>query len=335
MAGTETPDIRRWTALAGIVLRHYSLVDPHPEFLRHNENVTFRVSAASGRERYLLRLYQPAGGNFLAQSSVAIESELLWLEALARETSVPVQQPVPNRRGQLVTAITPIGTTQPVQCSLLHWLDGEPLHRDMADLPTLYSRLGEQIARLHNHASRWSPPRGFVRQAYDAGFLARSVALLSAGVETGIFTGQVLEALRRAAEKVADVVSSIEQTRQTWGLVHSDLQGANILVHEGDVRPIDFSLCGFACYLFDFGTSLPYHEPDLRDAMLAGYRQHRPLPIEHLKLIDAFCLFSMINCYAFLLPDERNREWLARRVPQVAANECQAFLRGESFVFAL
>jgi Ser/Thr protein kinase RdoA (MazF antagonist) len=333
---TPTPaDIDRHVALARIALRHYDLVDPTPEFIRFNENLTFGVTAGAGRDRYLLRLHRSAPSNFLVQSPTSLESELLWLEALTKDTNIVVQRPTRNRRSQLVTTITPIGESTPLLCTLVTWIDGGPLAQDSFNARELAHGLGELIAKLHDHAAGWDPPRGFTRATFGPEFLKRTVVLLKDGVEQGLFRSQDLAIVDETADRIRSIIAPLPRDRQSWGLIHADLQGNNILVHGDDVRPIDFSLCGFGHFLFDLGVALPCVKSDLREPLLDGYRRHRSLPEDHVRLIEAFALFGMLNCYAFLLPDPACHDWIRRRAPEVAATYCRALLSGEPFLALL
>jgi Ser/Thr protein kinase RdoA (MazF antagonist) len=330
---TPTPaDIERHNTLARIALRHYNLLDPTPEFVRFNENLTFRVTAAAGREQYLLRLHRSAPSNFLVQSPASLESELLWLEALSRDTDITVQRPVRNRRHQLITTITPIGETAPLLCSLLTWIDGGPLPQDTPSAPLLVQRLGGLAARLHDHASRWTLPAGLTRVTFGPEFLTRTLSLLKDGVEQGLFGPADLAILDETAERIRSIIAPLPRDRQSWGLIHADLQGNNILVHGDDVRPIDFSLCGFGHFLFDLAVALPCLKADLREPLLDGYRRLRPLPENHVQLLEAFALFGMFNCYAFLMPNPACHDWIRRRVPTVTQTHCRALLAGEPFL---
>jgi hypothetical protein len=67
-------------------------------FIRHSDNVTFKVESP-GLGAYLLRIHVPvtrAMGTHGADSS-AVNSELLWLEALSQDTDLVLQKPVRNR----------------------------------------------------------------------------------------------------------------------------------------------------------------------------------------------------------------------------------------------
>src|SRR5579863_5453428 len=112
-----------YSAWAEQALKSYALHNPQITFLRHNENLTFHVSDHGQGASYLLRLHFPLNENFkepfkgMRQQPAALASELLWLEALHRDTPLTVQQPVRNISGSLVTLIQ-VGTTT-IPCTLL------------------------------------------------------------------------------------------------------------------------------------------------------------------------------------------------------------------------
>ena len=42
-----------------------------------------------------------------------------------------MQKPVINQAGALVTQIPAVNTANPVNCTLLRWVEGQPYHRDL------------------------------------------------------------------------------------------------------------------------------------------------------------------------------------------------------------
>ncbi|MFG6107558.1 hypothetical protein U2F10_35355 [Leptothoe sp. EHU-05/26/07-4] len=117
--------------IAQAALTYYDLPKVQLSFLEQSQNTTFRVETPA-KEMYLLRLHigVKAAGKSLYESwkkPSIIESELLWLNAIAQDTELTVPQPVQNRLGDWVTNI--VGTQQGVSipCSLLQWVDGEHL----------------------------------------------------------------------------------------------------------------------------------------------------------------------------------------------------------------
>ena len=102
---------------------HYDFTDPRLDFIRHNENITYRVTDAAGS--YLMRIHQPVEGFSLGihRRERAVEeyvrNEMELIEYVGGEGRVTVQKPVGNRSGELVTLLAD-GT--PV--TVLEWVPG-------------------------------------------------------------------------------------------------------------------------------------------------------------------------------------------------------------------
>jgi hypothetical protein len=90
------------------VLSLYSITEPEIEFIRHNENITFKVTDKQDNKTYLLRIHKPstAGLYGIQHTLEGLESEMYILQGLARGEYLPAQKPVAGRMGQLVTAYT-------------------------------------------------------------------------------------------------------------------------------------------------------------------------------------------------------------------------------------
>jgi hypothetical protein len=85
-----------YISLAARALEQYLLDRPEVVFIRHNENITFRMVEPANRAQYLLRIHSPISANYagMRQHPSAVLSELRWIEALGRDTPLTVQQPV-------------------------------------------------------------------------------------------------------------------------------------------------------------------------------------------------------------------------------------------------
>jgi Ser/Thr protein kinase RdoA (MazF antagonist) len=51
-----------------------------------------------------------------------------------------------------------------------------------------------------------------------------------------------------------------------------------MLLHEGQIRLIDFSFCAFGNFMFDLGICLSDMKPELHHACMKGYESLRALP---------------------------------------------------------
>lgn len=328
-------DLLAWASLA---LERYQVASPAVRFLRHSDNLTFQVTDGADGTRFLLRLHKPLTANFadLRQQPPAICSELLWMDALRQDAGLPLQPVVCSRDGELVSSIALPPGGEVVPCSLLGWLEAEPFRPDAPNIETLAVKLGRLMARLHNHASHWQPPEGFLRPCYGPEHVHQVLEKLSPGVQMGLIRPEDYATLRATAGQVSDIVASIPQTPNNWSMVHNDLHTGNWLFHGDEVIPIDFALCGFNYYLSDIATcagSLGAETPSLQRLFLEGYIELRPLPDLYARQIEAFFVASVLGYYAFILPDASQHEWISSHLPNTVRSVCRKFLREEPVFF--
>ncbi|WP_211746257.1 hypothetical protein [Paenibacillus sp. Marseille-Q4541] len=107
------------------VLWNYAITDPIVEFIRHNENITYKVTEKGSEDTYLLRMHKPITKNMqgVHNTQAAIQSELAYLLAWSVHSELPAQIPVSNRNGEMVTTVTI--ENEEVHCSVLQWITGE------------------------------------------------------------------------------------------------------------------------------------------------------------------------------------------------------------------
>jgi Ser/Thr protein kinase RdoA (MazF antagonist) len=293
--------VRRITSLARAALAGYPLREPRLRLVKHGYNTMFRVGTPDG-DQYVLRVHNPR------QTSVdVVRSEMLWLAALRRETSLLVPEPVENSQQRLVTVVNDPGVPQPQLCVLFRWIEGR--FHDRGLMPRHLRRVGELMARLHQHAASWTQPPGFRRprvdnlfclerernDEFDEAVAARAVQMVAAANTPE--AGAVVEV---AIHRVWDALRALGQGPDQFGLIHADLHQRNYLFHRGVLAAIDFDDCGYGHWLYDFAVTLTQLErrpsyPDRRKALLEGYRQTRSLPAEFDAYLDAFLALRRIQ----------------------------------------
>lgn len=314
--------------LVKAALQAYPIVSPTITFLRHNENITFRVVDRQTNETYLLRIHAPLTEAFQGerQQPEMIASELCWLEALSNETELTLQRPVRTKNSELVALVE--GNQEAIPCSLLHWLEGEPF----PDIPSTVqaTRLGTIVATLHAHARAWIIPETFTRPAYDLAFHEQQINKLASGVSMGVIREEDYATIQGT---LACVLAVLGQAQELLLLIHADLHCGNLLASGKAVYPIDFSLSGFGLPLFDLGTCLTCLPSDLRPACLEAYQQRETLPSAFPLLIDACFLLSRMGAYVYMLPNSAEHAWLKERIPRFVAQECRLFLAEKPLLF--
>jgi Ser/Thr protein kinase RdoA (MazF antagonist) len=285
--------IARMRLLAARALDAYPLHEPRLRFIAHGENTTFRVDTPDGG-RFLLRVHRPRRHGRAIDSAAAIRSELRWLVALRADAGVSAPEPVPSDDGDLISTASVAGVDEPRICSLLRWMDGSI--RTASQRPSDLRRLGTLMARIHDHADRWTPPPGFVRIRWDwETFFGDTMEYggVTAAACWELLPANVRSVFDRVAGRMADVMAAIGEGPGAFGLVHADLHLDNALFTRDDIRPIDFDDCGLGHRVYEL--AVPLWEvrdrddyPAFRAALLDGYTQHRDLPAEHVAYLDDY-----------------------------------------------
>lgn len=316
-------------ALAAYGMKGYSL-----SFIRHSDNVTFKVEGSDAKD-YLLRIHIPvthAMGTHGADYD-AVNSELLWLEALSQDTDLVLPNPVRNRDGELVTPLPVENTIDPVNCTLLHWLEGQPYHRDLESEETAH-QIGVTLAKLHNQASQWEIPQGFNRPRRDIAYFERVLKAFQPAVEDGRASSSDYFELKTSIALLTDMLRSLDENRHIFGIMHADPHKGNILFHDGEIRLIDFSFCAFGNYMFDIGICFSDMKEELHRSFLKGYQSLRALPDGHQSLIEGFFVGSMVGTFSFWASNPQAQGLLTAKVPQFTKQYAARFNRGEHFWFS-
>jgi Ser/Thr protein kinase RdoA (MazF antagonist) len=126
------------------------------------------------------------------------------------------------------------------------------------------------------------------------------------------------------------IVSGLEKTFQTWGLIHGDLNEENYLFYGDEVRPIDFSGCVYGYFLYDICSALPHLHPDARRSFLRGYERRHRLPKNYMEFLEAFFMWWWVSNISFHCMDPEEQEYLASLIPEFLASCGKSFLAGES-----
>ena len=320
--------------IARRAIDYYAIGKSHLTFLRHSDNVTYNVETHSGNT-FLFRIHTPiteAMGNHGDDEQV-VNSELLWLEALSRETDLILQKPVRNQHGDLVTKILDEETGIPYNCTLLHWVNGQDYYRDL-ETEDIASQIGEILAKLHNHAQQWRIPENFKRPKRDIAYFENVLKGLHPAVEDGRISSSDYREFERSITILSDIMRSMQATRQNIGIIHADPHKGNMLYHEGSIRMIDFSFCAFGPYMFDLAICFSDMKECLHRTCLQGYQSIRSLPDDSQQLIEGFFVGSIIGTFSYWVSNPQAQDVLARKVPEIAQDFARKFNQGDHFWFA-
>lgn len=312
---------RRLRQMALVALSHYDLSVARLRILSDGWNTVFRVDAVDGR-RLVLRISYP--GKFTAAN---VRSEMMWLEALRRDTDITVPVPVRTRNDDLLTTVMVPGVPEPRHCVLFGWVPGVDLIDDLT--PQTYGALGELMARLHRHAAAWTPPNGFTVTTANTIYNPNDEPVLLDEQHRHLLSPAEWHVYEETVQRVGEMLVRLYEDPTDLRVIHYDLHPWNLKVYRGQLHPIDFEDLTWGYPSQDVGLSLYYiaRRPDfevLQQSFRQGYTRHLPWPMQHegeLALHMARRLLDFANLFAGSTdPAERAeaRPFLQRGVHRLA-----------------
>lgn len=275
--------LARWPGLEGATATLVNL----------SENHSFRLDLPDGG-RFILRLHRPR-----YQSRTAIQSELDWLVAVARDTAIPVPRPIAGVDGALVQEVAPER-----YAALFAFETGTEPAAD-SELAPLFTTLGRYAATLHLQVAGWPEPTPFVRPIWDAVGILEPAGLWGDWRKAPGVEGDTLDTLTALDTELRRVLADYGTDIDRFGLIHADMRLGNILIDGERTVLLDFDDSGHGWFLYDLAASLSFIEtsaqvPALIRAWLAGYMAVRPLKAEDVRMVDALILLRRMALLAWI-----------------------------------
>ncbi len=288
------------------ILEQYGLGDASVTVLNDLGNTVLQVDLDS--RKYSVRICLPS------VTRERLEAELDWLEALRRDTNLIVPNPVLNASGERITAY------QDRLAVVFRWVGGEPVSGRMSRQAA--RDIGALTARLHNHAKTYRPEH-FSGLRFDLAWLNGPKSWWRTHAARDL--GEDFVKLEPCIAFCASIMTRLGSSSEHFGLIHSDLNFGNILVHNDWFRVIDFEACGMGYFLMDLGVTeiefLDFDDgPDLVESFRSAYSVVQRTKLEPSDL----AAFRIAGCVVYLewlftTPNERVRVEKMRWVPRTLA----------------
>lgn len=313
------------------VLLKYSFIDPFAKLIRHNENITYKVTEKGSENTYLLRMHKPITKNMqgVHNTREAIQSELEYLLAWSTHSELPVQIPIPNLNGELVSTV--IIEQEEINCSVLKWLIGENMSKQDLNTEETVSILGTRIAHLHQFSMSYQHDSSFIRPKYELEWTNTIVTKLRTGEEIGIITSMDFYVLEKTFSLINDRIKLLSKTKETWGFIHADINYSNLILTSKGISFIDFGLSGFGYYAMDVAMGALMMKSEMRDAVLFGYTNIFSGRLDTEQL-EGFMLLAIFGYYAFLVSKKDSHKWLCEQMPSLI-EVCKPFLNGKTIFY--
>jgi len=303
--------------LARTVLESYLFIDPVLEFMRHNENMTYKITDHGNSSSFLLRIHKPVTEGFLGiqHTLEGLKSEMALLQELSRNRVLGVQMPIENRFGEYVTICRLDDMDAPFYATLLEWIDGDTFTHEEENMDEIVHAIGVNLAKFHSFTRASMVLNDLHRPVYGTEKIDCTLEKLRYGVEMEIYSMEHYGIMTEVLAQVKGLMSELDSQEGAWGLIHADIQRGNIVITEsGEPCFIDFCLSGYGYYLFDIGSVSTKLASNKRDIFLEGYMSKAPFSKDSLRYVEGLILMDIFLCYAFFIRDSGRNGWIKDHV---------------------
>jgi Ser/Thr protein kinase RdoA (MazF antagonist) len=247
--------------MAQQALEAWGLQSAKRELVSTSENIVFRVDPDNGQP-LVLRLHRPWYHNLQE-----LVSERQWTRALS-DSSIRAPLPVHTLDGHDYVLVKDSVSGKARYAGMAHWVEGKSLAHIISsggDFTPHFRRLGRLAARIHNQASGWRPPSGFVRHSLDAdGLMGLSpwwgrFCPFWASPELTASERVRLEHLRGT---IHDRLLRLETEPATYSMIHADLHPGNLVVDGERLHVIDFDDAGFGWHMYELAVGVFSYQSD-------------------------------------------------------------------------
>jgi Ser/Thr protein kinase RdoA (MazF antagonist) len=288
--------LRRYRTHAQASLQAYGLAGAPLTLVSYNDNVIYRVDVDEQHApSEPCSPYLPARLVLRSHATSELEAvacELIWLKALREGTGLSIPTGLPTLDGDLAIRVITPGLPKGRVVTLLRWLDGRSMAKGLT--ARHFNSWGAVTARMHEFASHWVPPAGFVRPVWDwSAQLGGSDFDESMDELIASMPDDIAEKFQIISDNAKEVMGSLGQGPDAFGMIHSDMYNENVLFKSLEARPFDFEDCGFGYWLWDIAVALNEGAwtdgwRSNRDAFLEGYHTVRSLPERQLGYLNLF-----------------------------------------------
>jgi Ser/Thr protein kinase RdoA (MazF antagonist) len=274
---TAQGKLRRLRLLALEALKAYELEVERVSLLGSFTNTLFRVRTSEGKS-YVLRVCAPGW-----RTDTDLVSEVLWLQALDRETDLGAPVPLLARDGRaLVTASVP--GLIPCRCMLMSWIPGTPLGKRLTE--ENLEKMGMLHARMHAYGTAFQPPEGFTRRKMSSYLSRDEPEELFAASCAEAFTERSRAVFMEMRTRVQALLEGLYADPSGLRVIHDDLWHDNIKLDRGRLRPLDFEDTVWGYPVQDLAAAIEDLYADLPEeafapavaALRRGYEQLAPWP---------------------------------------------------------
>lgn len=325
-----------YNKLAKEILLDYPINEPEIQFIRHNENITYKITDGD-KKNYLLRIHRPViEGLFGAQhTQEGIQAEVRILKELEAKNLLQVQVPIANSLGEYITKYELDNYNHPCYATVLTWIEGETLTLEDDNIEELAYKLGQNLALFHKSLEGLKPSNNLIRPIYDVKRIDSAIEELQYCVDVDLFSVEHYEIIIKVLQTVKKQIDELDLRDNAFGLIHADIQLGNIVVSNDNPCIIDLGFCGFGYHVFDLGSAATILPANLRKVFLQGYAAKSSFTFEDIRYIEGQIFMDIFISYALFMRDSQSNSWIKDSALDICDTLCKDFLDGKEVFYSL
>ena len=264
-------------------LKHYHFDNPTMELIRHNENMTYKITDMN--KSYVMRVHKPIEGiniellHFNKSKMDLIDDEIKLLQFLAKAENIHTQKVILNIFEKPITMLE-----DNIPITVLEWIDGTTLE-DIDIDKKIANELGVMIGRLHNSLAQTKFEN---RYCYDDVLLSKMIDEASIAVTQGHFNDFNAKVI---IETLTYIRNYLFNESNRFSFVHADLGKSNLIYYNDMITPIDFSLSGYCIPEMDLASAYSHiNNKALNEVIFNGYKSVCIYEPEDKRIKVCFCL---------------------------------------------
>ena len=295
--------------MIGGVLGEFELRSTQVQPLTSTDHCNAKIVTDSGS--YFLKVLSPG------YQIVDLRSQMMFADFL-REGRIPIPAPLETKTGQRFATTFLDGEIR--YGVLSPWIDGDTFG-DRTDADSV-GQCGELLARLHVRSQAFDPPDDFHLRVWDEVYAPPEDGWLPLFLADSRFDRAEKRIIEHAAARARTLHSRLPKDRRTYGLIHADFHGDNLIFDGKTIWVVDLEDVGWGHLLFDivwsavlFAKHHPGSDQCLRP-LLHGYERTRRLSAAEIELLPEFQLaagigvLEMIHISPLAKSDPVANEWL-------------------------
>lgn len=301
---TKRGKLRRQRQLALKVLENYDLEVKDFQLLAAGINTIYRIDTQDG-EKFAMRIYSPE--ETVLEDN---QAEIFWLKALNHDTNLHVPEPISQRNGGYITIQDHQHIPGERRCVVFKWVPGRSLEHYLS--PKNYYKLGEVMARLHDHAQSLNVPPYIQPKRWDKVFYYPDEPVVIYDEQYRyLFSPERIVLLEQGISLASRELADLHGDKEGRILIHGDIHYWNVHLYRGELYINDFEDTMLGYPVQDIAVTLSYGRTRddykrLSEAFQDGYVSLRSWPVKSQRQLETLVTarnINFINYVARVIPD--------------------------------